>query len=311
MASNVVPCHLTTPKKVNFARLSRLVIDLFARILRDILVFYYPRPDDLQQKITGNNLEQKFKKDRDRILHGDSYEKCDVSLLYTLIRYTCDIKPPTVTYRRKMEWGGDRIPSRDCTTLGDEIERIRIIRNRVLGHVPCTELENNEFEKYFQIAVGICKRLTGLFGTKDYVNELETIRTCRMETDPVVILTEKVNEVIKMNEEMRNYFGKETRRMGRKINKVYQEMNKKRKNNDGRNRKNTKVKKQQQDSGCPKYDYFFRNIQGIQGSAVLPTIHAIDLQMQTENHDIGISRNNILVNNDIITRHGRRGGRGG
>lgn len=302
MASNVVPCHLTTPKKVNFARLSRLVIDLFVRILRDILAFYYPRPDDLQQRIKGTTLEQKFKKDRDRILDGDSYEKCDVSLLCTLIRYTCDIRPPTITNRRKMEWGGDRIPSRDCTTLGDEIERIRIIRNRVLGHVPCTELENNDFEKYFDISVGICKRLTGLFGMKDYVNELETIRTCRMETDPVVILSEKVNEVIKINEEMRNYFGKETRKICRKINKVYQEMNKKRRNNDGRNRNNTKVKKRQQDSECPEYDYFFKNIQG---SAILPTVHAIDLRMQTEYHDVGISRH------DIITTHGRRGGRGG
>lgn len=142
MASNVVLCQLTTPKKVNFARLSRLVIDLFARIMRDILIFYYPRPEDLQQKIKDTNLQQKFKKDRDRILHRDSYEKCDVSLLYALIRYACEITPPTITNRRKMEWGGDCIPSRDCTTLGDEIERIRIMRNKVLGHVPCTEVEN-------------------------------------------------------------------------------------------------------------------------------------------------------------------------
>lgn len=111
-------------------------------------------------------MEQKFKKDWDRILHG--YEKCDVSLLCTLIRYTCEITPPTITNRRKMEWGGDSIPSRECITIEDEIERIRIIRNRVLAHVPCTELENNEFEKYFEISLGICRRLTGLFGTKDY-----------------------------------------------------------------------------------------------------------------------------------------------
>lgn len=217
----------------------------------------------------------------------------------------CIHTPPTITNRRKMEWGGNCIPSRDCTTLGDEIERIRIIRNRVLGHVPCTELNNNEFEKYFGISLGICRRLTGLFGTKDYVNELETIRTCRIEDDPVVILTEKVNEVIKMNKEMLIFVGKETRKMGRKVNKVYQKMNKKRKNNDGRKRKNTKEEKQQQDSECSEFDYFFRNIQG---NTILPTVHAMDL-MQTENHDVGISRKNI--NDDIIKPFGRRGGRGG
>lgn len=135
----------------------------------------------------------------------------------------------------------------------------------------------NYFEKYFEISFGICKRLTGLFGTKDYVNELDTIRTCRMEVDPEVILTEKVNEAIKMNKETFIFFGKET------------------KNNDGRKRKNTKEEKQQ-DSECSEFDYFFRNIQG---NAILPTVHAMDL-MQTEIHGVGVSRKNRRI-----------GGRGG
>lgn len=83
MDSNVVSCQLTTPKKVNFARLSRLVIDLFAKIMRDILLSQYPNPQDLQKKIKDINLQQKFKIDMNRILNGDGYEKCDVSLLYT------------------------------------------------------------------------------------------------------------------------------------------------------------------------------------------------------------------------------------
>lgn len=85
----------------------------------------------------------------DRIFYGDSYEKCDVLFLYILIRYICDIKLLIVIYRCKMEWGGDCILFWDCIILGDEIERIRIICNRVLGYVLCIELENNEFEKYF------------------------------------------------------------------------------------------------------------------------------------------------------------------
>uniref|UniRef100_A0A8W8HTT2 DZIP3-like HEPN domain-containing protein n=1 Tax=Magallana gigas TaxID=29159 RepID=A0A8W8HTT2_MAGGI len=224
MASNVVTCQLTTPKKVNFARLSRLVFDLFARILRDILVFHYQRPEDLQQRIKDKHLEQKFKKDINRILDGDRYEKCDVTLLYTLIRFTCNIEPPTVTKRRKMEWGGECIPSRECTTLGDEIERIRIIRNGVCCHVPCTELEDNELEKYYGISLGICQRLTGQFGTKDYVKELETIRTCRMEDDSVVLLTETVKENIRMNKGLRIYVRKETKKMRGAIQRIYQKM---------------------------------------------------------------------------------------
>lgn len=205
MASSVVPNQLTTPKKVNFARLSRLVIDLFARIMRDILLSHYPYPEDLQKKIRDTNLEHQFKNDMNTILDGDGYEKCDVSLLYALIRYTCEVKPPTITSKRKTVWGGTQIPSRECTELGDELERMRIIRNKIFGHIHNTEVEDGLFEKHFSISLGICQRLTGKFGTKDYVKELETIKTCRMEADFLVLLTERVKMYIEMSEELRDY----------------------------------------------------------------------------------------------------------
>lgn len=140
-----------------------------------------------------------------RILNGDGYEKCDVSLLYSLIRYTCQINPPTVTPRRELTWGGFRIPSRECTELGDELERMRIIRNRIFGHIHNTEVEDNDFQKYFGISLGICQRLNWKFGTKDYVKELKTIETCQMEPNSLAPLTEKVKENIEMNEELRDF----------------------------------------------------------------------------------------------------------
>lgn len=71
MASNIVQRQLTTPKKVNFARLSRLINDLLAPVLRDILLFYYPCPEDVQEKIIKTHLEKIFRKDMNRILDGD------------------------------------------------------------------------------------------------------------------------------------------------------------------------------------------------------------------------------------------------
>lgn len=189
MASRAVTCQLTTPKKVNFARLSRLVIDLFARIMRDILLFHYQSADDLQQKLRESNLkmDQKLKIDMDKICDG--YEKCDVTLLFTLIRYTCNM----------------------CTTLGDDMERFRIIRNRVCGHINSTEIEDNDLEKYFDISFDVCHRLDGMFGTKEYVKELETIRDCRMEEEDLLVhLTEKVKEDIEMNKEIRRFFKEKT-----------------------------------------------------------------------------------------------------
>lgn len=92
MASKVAQRQLTTPKKVNYARLSRLIIDLLAPVLRDILLFYYPCPEDVQEKVIKTHLENIFRKDMSKILDGDGYEKCDISLIYKLIRHTTNYK---------------------------------------------------------------------------------------------------------------------------------------------------------------------------------------------------------------------------
>ena len=210
MYRGAVPSQLTTPKKVNFARLSRIVFDLFAQILRDILLFYYQRPKDLQQKIKDVQLQHKLKKHMTTIMDGDGYEKCDIQILYTLLRNTCQIIPPTITERRRLGWGGDDMPSRDCITVGDDIERIRIIRNKICSHINNTEIEDGKFEKYYEISLGVCKRLTGKFGAKDYVEELETLKMCRMEADVLVALTEQVIESIESNEALRDYVTKQT-----------------------------------------------------------------------------------------------------
>lgn len=210
MASKVVQRQLTTPKKVNYARLSRLIIDLLAPVLRDILLFYYPCPEDVQEKIIKTHLENIFRKDMSKILDADGYEKCDISLLYKLIRHTCQIIPPTINNKRKMTWGGNLLPSRECTELSDDIERIRIIRNRVFGHAHSTDVEDGDLEKYFEISLGICQRMAEKFGMRDYVKELNTIRTCRMENDEIVQLTEKVQENINRNEDLFDYVRKVT-----------------------------------------------------------------------------------------------------
>lgn len=210
MASKVAQRQLTTPNKVNYARLSRLIIDLLAPVLRDILLFYYPCPEDVQEKIIKTHLENIFRKDMSKILDGDGYEKCDISLLYKLIRHTCQIIPPTINHKRKMTWGGNLIPSRECIELSDDIERIRIIRNRVFGHAHSTDVEDGDHEKYFEISLGICQRMAEKFGMRDYVKELNTIRTCRMENDEIVQLTEKVQENINRNEDLFDYVRKVT-----------------------------------------------------------------------------------------------------
>lgn len=55
-----------------------------------------------------------------------------------------------------MIWGGDFILFWECIEVSDDIERIRIIWNRVFGYVYFIDVEDGDYEKYFEILLGIC-----------------------------------------------------------------------------------------------------------------------------------------------------------
>lgn len=96
-----------------------------------------------------------------KIFDSDRYGKCDVIIFYNLIRYICYIILLIVMRKCKMVWGGDWMLLKDCIILGDDIERMNIIWNEVWGYVSSIEIEDNFFEKYFDILEGVCRRLIG------------------------------------------------------------------------------------------------------------------------------------------------------
>lgn len=55
-----------------------------------------------------------------------------------------------------MIWGGNLILFWDCKELGDDVERIRIIWNRVFSYVYFIDMEDGDFEKYLEIFLDVC-----------------------------------------------------------------------------------------------------------------------------------------------------------
>jgi hypothetical protein len=101
---------------------------------------------------------------------SDGYRDFDITLTYTLLRnLKCvDIAAPT------QGWGASQMPGNGETTLGDDVERIRLIRNRIWGHAAVVALPETEFLDLWSIISDICSRMQALLKTgKNYVQSLK------------------------------------------------------------------------------------------------------------------------------------------
>ena len=66
----------------------------------------------------------------------------DITLLTVLLRNICGLHPPTA--------GWNIEPAASDTSESAEILRIRNLRNKVYGHIPCPQLDNTKFETLWQ-----------------------------------------------------------------------------------------------------------------------------------------------------------------
>lgn len=154
---------LTTlsPKQLNFARFSILCVDIIKLPLVDILDIFID-PNTLKKNIKECNSLQTG----DHKLNQDQRTKCcfnsdtywypkynsfDVTLLYKLIRHLCPSLEPT------NKWGNK--PTRTDLSIGDDIERIRELRNAYFAHIESAEISNDDFDELWKDAKSMIQRL--------------------------------------------------------------------------------------------------------------------------------------------------------
>ena len=131
-------------------------------------------------KVVQRNYLQKLRPEQIAIISDAKtrgYQDFDISLLYTLLRNVCqNITPPS------QNWGVFNMPSPNEVTVGDDIERIRLLRNNVFEHISEAAIPETEFQQYWSIISEICARMQTLLH-KDYVKRLQDAEGCSMDSD--------------------------------------------------------------------------------------------------------------------------------
>ncbi|XP_062588140.1 uncharacterized protein LOC134249795 [Saccostrea cucullata] len=158
-----------------FAKLGMATNDVLNKAYRDILESEIPA-SDIENKVDllsnkkskslnlNANQEKQLKKAK---ISG--YEEFDISLTYKLIRNICSkIPKPT-----KGKWGEE--PAAGEVRVGDDIERIRSIRNRLTAHVSSASISQSEFDDTWSTMSDICQRLE-MFTGKKYLDGLKGIQ---------------------------------------------------------------------------------------------------------------------------------------
>lgn len=163
-------------KQLNFARFSIVSVDIIKLPLIDILkIFINPAALDKSIKGCPSLLTGKHRLNPDQqkqccfnSFNVPDYSKFDVTLLYKLIRNLCPTLEPT------NKWGTK--PTVNDVYIGDDIERIRELRNVCFAHTVSAEISDDDFKKLWNDAkcmIQRCQRFTTSKGcTTDYNQEI-------------------------------------------------------------------------------------------------------------------------------------------
>lgn len=169
--------------KHNFQCVTEASLELIRLPLKDILLSQI-KPEDLFVKIKSSSLlsgRNKLCPDQLNLCYFPppvlpDYSKFDVTLLYTLIRNLCPGLQPTGG------WANE--PSPSDTTIGDDIERLRLFRNRSFAHRSSTSISDDTFEDLWKTLKSVFNRLKSQPGcTVDYEQELIEIKRSKFTYD--------------------------------------------------------------------------------------------------------------------------------
>ena len=183
--------------RTRFCRLSLVIMDELTQILRDLL------SNEVSPMQIFNIVKQhcfpQVRPEQIAIIKAANtrgYQDFDITLLYTLLRNVCqNVTPPS------QNWGVSQMPSQNEITVGDDIERIRLIRNKLFGHISEPAISEIEFQEHWSIISGICTRMQTLLN-KDYVKRLQDTEKSTIDSDTekkYLELIEKLVEEEKTN----------------------------------------------------------------------------------------------------------------
>ena len=192
----------------------RAVVDLGGDILRDAL-YYHIKPGVVVSYVHASRYFRNHPLNAHQMStllnaskKGD-YSECDITLIYALLR---NLPPTNTTLLPSAGWGKLPIPAGN-TTLGDDIERIREIRNDIYGHVASTDIPDALYTRYMTEIQSICNRMDTIHGgclmspaprTKSYVQTLADIQVVCMDPDTEAKYVKEIRRMSEADKETRD-----------------------------------------------------------------------------------------------------------
>lgn len=163
----------------NFSRLIRIIAGPCTDVLRDVLkktFAPYALSHNVKVFITNlrNPCSSPFNNEQINLIYKQNYSDFDITLLYVILRNICNFKP------HSKQWGNDPDPGE--RSLSANIERIRLIRNKYLGHCSRTTISNAHFNEEYNIIFNILKEFDCYLGTSTvYQDAMVIIKECSMD----------------------------------------------------------------------------------------------------------------------------------
>lgn len=153
-------------EKRNFQCVTLASINFIKLPLIDILASEI-KPVDLFNKIKScSTLKLTQEQLNTCRISPPDYNSFDVTLLYTLIRNLCSLPRPA------QGWGKE--PKATDTQISDDIERLRLFRNKHHAHATTAEISENEFIDIWSNLKLVINRIQSNYN-KDYKEELKKI----------------------------------------------------------------------------------------------------------------------------------------
>lgn len=176
----------------NYARLRLATQKVLPNILRELLLIKEP-PHLLEAHIDTSYLSNNLKPREWNIIKAvrkNLYGEFDVPLIYKIIKTLNLVPYPT------KGWGNQTPPAETEITVGDDIERIRRIRNEIV-HRGNANISDTELTYYFSIFKNIARRLELYLKmtNREFELKIENVETC-------VIYNEKEHPYFKEQDEL-------------------------------------------------------------------------------------------------------------
>lgn len=181
-------------RKTNYARLGQAAQNELPNILRELLLIKEP-PNLLHGHVMQNDdLKRRLRNDDmlkiQRVANNNGYNGFDIPLMYTLIRNLKLVPPPTQGWDKNG-------PTPVELTIGDDVERIRRIRNEIL-HRGDADVDEDVLAVYMCTFKEIAGRLEAYLGKQnnEFVSQIESLETCCMDIKTEQMYLDNLKEIV-------------------------------------------------------------------------------------------------------------------